>query len=175
MTDPRFPIGPLALQEQYSRDEVAALIDIIADAPAHYRTLVQDLDNEDLARTYREGAWTVRQLVHHVADLQFVHYFRIKKAVTEPDYKEPTLVDMNAWAHAADSLAAPVEDSLRIFEGVHSRYAFFARTLTDEQLAISYFHGLRKIWITQAQALAMSAWHVQHHLAHIKIALGLPV
>lgn len=172
MTDLKYPIGLFVLQETYTKEETDSFINVIASIPAEYKARVENLSDEDLLKTYREGSWNIRQLIHHVADLQFVHYLRIKKAVTEPDHKEPTLIDMNAWAGTIDSLNAPISDSLMILEGVHHRYAFFAGNLTEEQLNITYFHPVRKIWFTQKQALAMSVWHVKHHLAHIDIALG---
>jgi uncharacterized protein YktA (UPF0223 family) len=172
MIDPKYPIGLFTLQEDYTKEELDDLINVIATIPTEYKARVENLSDEDLLKTYREGSWNIRQIIHHVADLQFLHYLRIKKAVTEPDYKEPTIIDMNAWAGTVDSLNAPVSDSLMMFEGVHHRYAFFAKSLTEEQLNVSYYHSVRKIWFTQKQALAISVWHVKHHLAHIDIALG---
>ena len=171
MIDRRYPIGQMILRDDYSPVELQDMIHIIETIPAEYRTLVENLTDEELSKTYREGSWNIRQVVHHVADMQFLHYFRMKKAITEPDYKEATIIDMNAWAATADSLNAPILDSLMIFEGVHRRYAFLAETLTEEQFNIVYFHPVRKIGFNQKQALAMSVWHVQHHLAHIKLAL----
>ncbi|WP_420151689.1 YfiT family bacillithiol transferase [Spirosoma sp.] len=171
MDNRKFPIGPLKLQDSYSADERSELIRIIEASPSQYRQLVEHLSPEELTRTYREGSWTVRQLVHHVSDMQFLHYMRMKKALTEPDYKIVTLVNMDGWANTPDATEAPIEDSLRMFEGVHQRYAYLAKTLTEPMLAITYYHPVRQIYINQAQALAMSAWHVQHHLAHIRLAL----
>ncbi|MGX5857849.1 YfiT family bacillithiol transferase [Dyadobacter jiangsuensis] len=172
MTDRRYPIGPFALKEIYSDDEIREFIRVIAEIPAEYRKRVETLPDAALLKTYREGSWNIRQLIHHVADLQFVHYLRMKKAITEPDYDEVTLIDMNAWAATPDSLNVPIEASLAIFEGTHARYAYLAGTLSDEQFARRYFHPLRGFWIDQKQALAMSVWHVKHHLAHIDLALG---
>ncbi|GGB93375.1 DinB family protein [Dyadobacter sediminis] len=173
MTDRKFPIGPLVLQEDYTKEELKDFISVIANIAADYSRLVENLAEEDLVKTYREGSWNIRQLVHHVADIQFLHYMRMKKAVTEPDYKEVTLIDMNAWAETPDSFQAPVSVSLNMLHGVHYRYALFAQSLHEEQLAVTYFHPLRKIDISQKQALAMSVWHAQHHLAHIKLALNM--
>lgn len=172
MDDRKYPIGPFVAQDTYSADELAHLIRIIENSPAQYRQLVENLSPADLAKTYREGSWTVHQLVHHVADIQFVHFFRMKKALTEPDYKVITLIDMNAWAHTPDAVEAPIDDSLLLFEGVTKRYMYLAKSLTEPMLAIDYYHPVRQIMLTQAQALAMTAWHVQHHLAHIKLALA---
>ncbi|OZI05390.1 hypothetical protein BWI93_25805 [Siphonobacter sp. BAB-5385] len=171
----KFPIGPFQLKENYTEEEFQKCVEIIRTSPATYRSLVQDLSEAEMCKTYREGSWTIRQLVHHVADIQLLHYFRMKKAITEPDYAEATLIDMGGWAHTADSVSAPLEDSLLLFEGVHQRYAYLIESLTPEQLELSYFHPVRNIYFNQKQAIAISAWHVQHHLAHIELALGMRV
>jgi hypothetical protein len=172
MDDRRFPIGPFAMQETYSADERARIIDIIESSPAQYRQVVEHLSPNDLAKTYREGSWTVQQLVHHVADIQLVHYLRMKKALTEPDYKEVTLINMDGWAATADATEEPIADSLLLFDGITRRYVYLAKSLTEDQLAIAYYHPVRQFTVNQAQALAMTAWHVQHHLAHIQLALS---
>lgn len=172
MIDRQYPIGRINLKEDYSSDELAALIDVIQAAPAHYRHLVENLTDEDLTKVYREGSWNIRQLVHHVSDIALLHYFRMKKAITEPG-SDMALINMDAWAQTIDSLKMPVADSLVMFEGITTRYVFLIDTLTSEQLGVSYYHPVRQIWLTQKQAVAMSAWHVEHHLAHIRLALGV--
>ena len=173
MEDRKYPIGPFVTRDTYTADEVRQFIDIIEASPSQYRQLTENLSPTDLAKTYRKGSWTVQQLVHHVGDIQLLHYLRMKKALTEPNYTEATMIDMNGWAATADATTAPVDDSLLLLEGVHRRYAYLAKSLDEKALAITYDHPVRKIKINQAQALAMSAWHVQHHLAHIKLALSL--
>jgi len=172
LSERKFPIGPFRLEEQYTSSELEHNIDVLGAIPAEYRQLVGSLSDAELAKTYREASWNVRQLVHHVADIQYLHYFRMKKVLTEPDYKIQTLIDMNAWAMTPDSLTNPVSDSLQILDGVTARYVNLVRSLSEEQLALSYFHPLRQIWFNQKQALAMSAWHVRHHLEHIRLALS---
>ncbi|MCE7066320.1 DinB family protein [Dyadobacter sp. CY326] len=171
MTDRKYPIGPFALQEDYTKEEIGNFLEIIKTSAAKYRELVQNLEEESLSKTYREGSWNVRQLAHHVADIALLHYFRMKKAVTEPDYNDVTLINMDAWAVTSDSLEMPVADSLNILEGTNQRYFYFASGLDEEDFAKTYFHPVRKIWLNQKHALAMSVWHLQHHLAHIKLAL----
>ena len=172
MTDRQFPIGRFILQEDYSKADIEGFLDIINTSASKYRELVQGLGDEDLAKTYREGSWNIRQLIHHVADIAFLHYFRMKKAITEPDYTAPTMINMDAWAATPDSLEMPVADSLHILAGTNQRYVYFAAGLDEEKLSKAYFHAVRQIWLSQKAALAMSAWHLQHHLAHIKLALG---
>ncbi|MBE9460860.1 DinB family protein [Dyadobacter subterraneus] len=172
MTDRKFPIGPFIKREDYSKEAIESIIQGIELAPANYRELVGNLSEAELAKTYRDDSWNVRQIVHHVSDIQYIHYLRLKKALTEPENKEMILIDMNAWAATADSLSAPIEDSLQSFEGTLKRYVFLARTLTEEQLSISYYHSARQVWFTQKDALAISHWHIYHHLGHLNWALG---
>ena len=172
MDNRKYPIGPFASQDSYSNDQMGRIIDVIEASPLAYRQVVQDLSSRDLTRTYREGSWTVQQLVHHVADISLLHFLRMKQALTEPAYEVATLINMDGWANTADGIDAPISDSLNLFEGVHRRYAHLAKSLTPAMLASSYYHPTRQLQINQAQALAMSAWHVQHHLAHIKLALS---
>lgn len=172
MDNRRYPIGLFNYKETYSPEELSQFITVLETIPASYRLLVENLSAEDLAKTYREGSWTVQQLIHHVSDIQLVHFFRMKKALTEPEYEVVTLIDMDKWVQTPDAKTAPIEDSLASFDSITRRYVYLMKSLTEEQLAIKYYHPVRKIWFNQAQAMAISAWHTQHHLAHIKLALS---
>lgn len=169
----KFPIGPFIAPERISPEELEALIKTVDDAPAKYGRIAESLHDDDLGKTYREGSWNVQQLFAHVADMQMLHFFRMKKALTEKDYTEITLVNMDGWAHTEDGLNSSVPDSLAMFESITRRFAKLMRSLDQSQVAITYYHPVRKINLNQAQAIAMSAWHVSHHLAHLGIALGL--
>ena len=172
MTDRKYPIGPFVTQEHYAPAEITDLLNTIDRCVEQYQSTVSSLSPADLMKTYREGSWTVQQLVHHVADIHLVHFMRMKKALTEPDYTEITLINMDGWAATADGLDAPVADSLLMLDGINRRYLYLARSLSEPMLAMTYYHPLRQRQFSQAQALAMSAWHVQHHLAHIRLALA---
>ena len=166
----KYPIGPFTVQEHMDKDELDALIETVDSAPAKYRALTSNLSAGDLKRTYREGSWNIQQLVNHVADMQMLHFFRMKKALTEADYSA-TLVNMDGWASTADGVSSSVSDSLDMFESITKRYVYLMRSLTTEQQSISYYHAVRKATFNQKQASAMTAWHVRHHLEHIRIAL----
>ena len=172
LTRLKFPIGPFAVREDITGSELDDLISTVASAPAEYRKLTSSLTESDLVKTYRDGAWNVQQLLSHVADMQLLHFFRMKKALTETDYKELTLVNVDGWAHTPDGLTSPVEDSLNMFETITRRFVYLMRSLDEKQLEITYYHPLRKVLLSQKNAIAMSAWHVKHHLEHIRIALG---
>jgi len=167
----KFPIGPFKAPENVSKAELDELVDTIASAPAEYREITSGLSESDLMKTYREGGWNVKQLVNHVADMQLLHFFRMKKALTESDYKEITLVNIDGWAQTSDGLTSPVEDSLDMLGAIARRFIRLIRSLSEKQYEIAYYHPVRKTMLNQKQAIAMSAWHVKHHLAHIRIAL----
>lgn len=168
----KFPIGPFVAPAHVTSDELEALIKIAEDAPGKYRAIAATLTKNDLSKTYREGSWTVQQLFHHVADMEMLHFFRMKKALTENDYKEITLVSMDGWAKTYDGIHSDIEDSLNMFESIIRRHVKLMRSLTPEQQQIAYYHPVRKVMLDQKQAIAMSAWHVRHHVEHLKIALS---
>ena len=170
----KFPIGPFAARENISDAELKEMINTIAMAPEKYAGALQNLSKEDLQKTYRQGSWNVQQLVQHVADMQLLHYFRMKKALTDPEYKEVTLVNIDGWAKTSEGPESPVEDSLAMFDAITKRFVQLMRSLNAEQKEIAYFHPVRKSWLNQRNAIAMTAWHVKHHLEHIRLALGNP-
>ena len=168
----KFPIGPFVAPENISDEDFQSLINTIEEAPAKYRRIAEGLSSSDLQKTYRDGSWNVQQLFNHVADMQLLHFFRMKKALTENDYKEITLVNMDGWAATADGRLSSIEDALDMFESIGKRFVLLARSLTPQQQNITYYHPVRKIMLNQKQAVAMSAWHVRHHFEHLRIALG---
>ncbi len=170
MIDRQYPIGRVLLQADYTTDEMNEMIEKIVATSVKYRGCVENLSEEALAKTYREGSWDIRQIVHHVADIALLHFFRMKKEITEPG-SEMAVIHMDEWAKTVDAQQYPVDDSLLMLASISNRYASLIRSLTEDQLQQSYFHPVRQIRITQKQAVAMSAWHLEHHLAHIKLAL----
>ena len=168
----KFPIGTFNAGMDFSQEQLAELIKTIEEIPAKYKVVTKGLSEKDLKKTYREGAWNVQQLVNHVADMQVLHFFRMKSALTEPDYKNVTLVNIPGWATTADGLTSPVADSIELMEGINKRFVFLIKSLNEQQLDVTYFHPLRKETFNQRRAIALTAWHVQHHLEHIKIALA---
>ena len=169
--DLKFPIGPFIKKVEYTSDELGLLVLDISDTLIAYKKHVDVLSGDDLLRTYRPGSWNVRQLVHHVADIQLLHFLRMKKAITEPEYNEVTLINMDGWANTLDGSTAPVQDSILMLEGITNRYIYLVKSLSEEQLRIQYYHPVKEFYISQVQAVAMSAWHMKHHLAHIELAL----
>ncbi|UWX65681.1 putative metal-dependent hydrolase [Deinococcus rubellus] len=137
----------------------------IAALPAELRAAVADLNEAQLDVPYREGGWTVRQLVHHIADSHLNAYTRLKLALTE---KRPTIkpYDESEWARLADS-ALPVEVSLKLLDNLHQRWATVLESLSEAQWARSFVHPGSGKNFTLAQAALLYGWHGQHHTAHI--------
>ena len=166
MTDSRFPIGPFVSRTELNPDERRELIDQIAAAPSRLREAVRGLDDAQLDTPYREGGWTLRQVVHHVPDSHLNAYTRVKLALTE---ETPTIrpYDEALWAELSDVQATPVETSLTLLESLHQRWVALLRSLRDEDFARTFRHpdhaGTQTIdWI-----VALYAWHGRHHAAHV--------
>jgi uncharacterized damage-inducible protein DinB len=168
VADPRYPIGRWAAPDS-SPATAARLIDAIAGAPAALRAAVAGLDATQLDTPYRDGGWTVRQLVHHVADSHMNAYVRCKKAFTEPG-APITAYEEALWADTADARLAP-EVSLALLDALHERWAAFLRALSPDQLALTYRHP-EMGEVPLRTALAIYAWHGAHHTAHVTVLRG---
>lgn len=166
--DVRFPIGQLHVPENVTLKNVQEWLNQIETYETRLRETVSSLNTEELSKTYREGAWNVHQLVHHITDSQLNMYQRLKLALTDDN---PTVPAFNEekWAVQPDT-NLPVQISLKILEGINERITALGQTLTEDQLARFFTHQTNGK-ITVAQKLAKLAWHEEHHLAHIKIAL----
>jgi uncharacterized damage-inducible protein DinB len=166
MEDPRYPIGRFRYSAKLDPESRARCIAEIAAAPGHLRAAVADLMPTQLDTRYREGGWTVRQVVHHVPDSHLNAYTRFKLALTE---NEPTIkpYDEARWAELADVRAAPVETSLTLLECLHRRWVLLLRELTAADLSRRFKHPEQGRSIELDEVLAMYAWHGRHHVAQI--------
>jgi hypothetical protein len=172
MTDPRqYPIGLWNGRTEFSPSEIAERIGLLRELPRQYRQLTEHLTDTDLQRTYRPGSWTVRQLVHHVADTHQWHYFRIKHALTQPDTTTGILSPVGLWAIQPDGHDAPIGSSLMILEGLHDRLAYLFENLAETDWQRAYYHPFRQVDVPLPAALDMVIWHAQHHFAHVRLAL----
>ncbi len=140
-------------------------IDEIAAAPANLRAAVAGMTEKQLNTPYREGGWTVRQVVHHVPDSHLNSYVRFKLALTEDEPVVKTY-DESRWAELRDSAVTPIETSLAMLEALHDRWVRLLKSLDDSAFARAFQHpelGLVRL----EQNLALYAWHGRHHVAHI--------
>ena len=162
----QYPIGRFDKPRDPSPADVAGWIEELAAAPAALRAAVAGLTAAQLDTPYREGGWTLRQVVHHVADSHINGYVRIRLALTE---ETPTVrgYDQPAWGELADARREPVETSLALLDGLHARIVALARTLTPDELKRGYVFPDRPRTMAVDTTLAMYAWHSQHHTAHV--------
>ncbi|MDF1504058.1 YfiT family bacillithiol transferase [Roseisolibacter sp. H3M3-2] len=166
MTDDslRYPIGHWSVPSTTDAATLAGLVDAIAEAPARLRAAVAGLSDAQLDTPYRDGGWTVRQVVHHVADSHANAYIRVKKALTEPG--APIVAYEEArWAELPDS-RLPIDVSLALLDALHVRWVTNLRAATPDDLVKTYRHPeLGEVPLTSA--MAMYAWHGRHHTAHV--------
>ena len=167
--DVKFPIGQLQVPEHVTAEHTQEWLREIGSYALRLREAVDGLSDAELGGTYREGSWTVRQLVHHIADSQLTLYQRLKLALTEDN---PTVLSFaeEQWATLPDN-DLPVESSIRILEGLNERIVALGQHLTEQQLKRVFTHQTEGE-VSVASTLAKLRWHEEHHLAHIKIALG---
>jgi len=141
-------------------------IEALKALPTALREVVHGLSEEQLDTPYRDGGWTARQVVHHVADSHMHAYIRMRKIVAE-DHPTIQPYDQNVWAAMADSVAGPIEPSLVILMGLHARWAMFLEQLPDEAWTRTALHPERGE-VTLASMLATYAGHGTKHCGHIR-------
>ena len=163
--DIRYPVGKWIRQPSVDAAACAALIDQVASAPAALATAVKGLSDAQLDTPYRDGGWTPRQIVHHIADSHMNAYVRFKLGVTE-DHPTIKPYDEKSWAETIDSRTAPVEVSLNVIAGVHARWVQFLQSLDGVALSRTIQHPERGS-MALTDLLQLYAWHGRHHTAHI--------
>jgi hypothetical protein len=165
MDDLRYPIGRFRPQPEYSPAEVVELVDQLAAAPALLRDAVRGLNEAQLDTPYREGGWTVAQVVHHLPDSHLHSYARFRFALTE---ERPTIKPYNeqSWAELVDARSTSVDVSLRLLEALHERWVVLLRSLQPTDWLRDYVHPERGVWPLD-RTLGLYAWHGRHHAAHI--------
>jgi uncharacterized damage-inducible protein DinB len=164
MDAPQNPAGPFVPEDGYDRPRRAEFIAVIDRAPAAVRQAVAGLSDGRLDTRYRN--WTVRQIVHHLADSHVNSYVRFKWALTE---ERPTIktYDEGWWAALEDSRAGDVAAPLALLAGLHARWVQLLRAMTEEQFARSFFHPETGQSVSLNAALCYYAWHCRHHTAQI--------
>jgi uncharacterized damage-inducible protein DinB len=162
--DLRYPIGRLERKSSLDSAERRAAIEAIAVAPAALRAAVRGLTDAQLDTPYRPDGWTVRQLVHHVADSHMNAFTRFRLALTE---ENPTIKPYNeaSWAVLPDA-ALPIEVSLQLLERLHERMVHMLRATPESQFQRPLTHPENGP-MTMDSLLTVYAWHGRHHTAHV--------
>lgn len=165
-TDSRYPIGRFAYDGDTSRAAIDRSIADIASLPSLLCAAVDGLNEEQLGVPYRDGGWSSREVVHHVADSHMNAYVRYKFALTED---APTIkpYDEADWAKLADVKNVPIGVSLNLLEALHTRWVALLRSMPDADFERTYIHPEQKSPVPLRTVAALYAWHGRHHTAHI--------
>ena len=161
----RYPIGRFDRNIIVTKDMRREFINTIASLPVQLKKEVENLTQQQLDTPYREGGWTVRQVIHHIPDSHLNAYIRFKLALTEDNPAIKTYKE-NLWAELKDTFQTPIEIPLTLLESLHIKWVVLLNSITDEQFERTCFHPE---WeeISLSKLLALYAWHSKHHLAHI--------
>jgi hypothetical protein len=162
----RFPVGRFEPQPSYAARDVAELLQRFELAPRRLDVVVRGLSATQLDTPYRPGGWSARQVVHHLADSVLNGSARFRWALTE---EEPTIkpYDENGWSALADARTAPIEPSVAMFEAATRRLVLLFKTFGAKEWGRRYYHPESKRHWRLDEALALYAWHHEHHVAHI--------
>jgi hypothetical protein len=164
-SDPRFPIGEFAPPATIGPQQIHGYLATLAALPENMRSAVDGLSRVQIDTPYREGGWTIRQLLHHVADSHINAYCRTRLALTE-DWPEVKAYDEKLWAELHDARVLPVEISLELLEPLHRRWVALFESLQPADWQRGYVHS-ENGRTTLAEAAAQYDWHCRHHVAHI--------
>jgi hypothetical protein len=163
--DPRYPIGKFSFDGALTEPQKSQHLEDIEQTPARLRAAVQGLSEAQLDTPYRDGGWTVRQVVHHVPDSHVNSYVRFKLALTED---EPTIRPYmeNLWAELPEAKTAPIELSLSLLESLHKRWMLALRGIKPDEWKRNLRHPEMGL-LSLEKTLALYSWHGRHHVAHI--------
>jgi hypothetical protein len=165
----KYPTGKFRRPESFSAQDIKEAIKVIQEFPAMLSKEVWFLDDENLKYMHRPEGWTIRQIVHHCADSHMNAFIRTKLALTE---ENPTIKPYNeaAWAKMADYNETPIDLSLRILDGLHSRWVTMLMHIKAVDLDRTIFHPEYQRQMKLVDIIFLYSWHCGHHIAHIKNA-----
>lgn len=163
----KYPIGNIKFPEIVSKELLEEWILDLENLPTNLIELVKDLSAEQLDEPYRPGGWTVRQLIHHIADSHHHSYTRFKWALSE-DKPLIKAYEEKDWSELFDAKTAPIKLSLHYLSALHAKLVYLLRGLSSDDLKKSYMHPEGNVEVTVLENIYKYAWHSNHHYAHIK-------
>lgn len=168
----RYPAGPFIKPTTINSEDIKKWIHTIHIFPRYLSREVESLTKHQLVWRYRPKGWTIQQLVHHCADSHMNSVIRFKLALTED---EPAIkaYEESEWADLPDTVDAPIGWSLDLLTVLHQRWTFLLGNLSKKDLKKKYYHPANKSYFSLDEAIALYAWHCEHHLEHIRQAKSL--
>ena len=167
LTQLKYPIGQFKCPEQITEAHVETWIDVLESFPLRLASLVLSLEDNQLDTPYRPEGWTIRQVVHHVADSHHHSYIRFKWALTEA---KPVIKYYyeHLWAELPDAKYAPIKMSLDHLSAVHNKLVYLLKNLNEEDLNKSFIHPEHNEEVVLKKNIGIYAWHCNHHYSHIE-------
>jgi hypothetical protein len=171
MTDEqlKYPIGKFVPPISYTSEDLRNWLGDIKSFPGKLRQAIINLNDAQLDTPYRPGGWTIRQVIHHLADSHMNSLIRFKWTLTEENTTIKAYNQAN-WASLPD-YRLPVESSLKILDGVHQHLVALLESFTETEWSLSFTHPETGAQVPLKRNLALYAWHGKHHLAHITNAM----
>jgi hypothetical protein len=166
----KFPIGPFICPKDITKTDLDLWIDTLEQFPKKLEQLVSDLSNLQLDTPYRPEGWTVRQVIHHLADSHHHSYIRFKWALTE-DKPIIKYYYEALWAELNDAKSAPIHLSLNHLKAVHAKLVYVLKRLDETELNKSFIHPEHNEEVVLKKNIGIYAWHCNHHYAHIETLL----
>ena len=163
----KYPIGKPEIPSEILTEHIENWIQVIEDFPDRLQKLVSNLNQDQLDTPYRDGGWTIRQVVHHCADSHHNSYTRFKWTLTE-DKPVIKAYYEERWAELPDSKDGPIELSLNSLKALHSKWVYFLKLLKPEDLEQYFIHPDENEKVTLMENIGIYAWHCNHHFAHIE-------
>ena len=163
----KYPIGTFDCPNTITQEQIESWISILEHFPSRLERLVKDLTNKQLDTPYRREGWTVRQVVHHLADSHHHSYTRFKWALTE---EKPVIKAYNekSWAELPDAKTAPIEMSLNHLKAIHYKLVYLLKSISFDHLNKCFIHPETNEEVVLKQNIGIYEWHSNHHYAHIE-------
>ena len=166
MISDRYPIGPFVVPNEISENDIQDWIKTIERLPSRIKASIDGWTDAQLDTPYREGGWTVRQLIHHISDSHMNSLMRFKLGLTEHNPKIKTY-DQDAWSSLPDYALLPASTSLAMLEAIHLKMVSLFKNMSQDDFKRTIFHPEMNKSISLEKLLALYNWHSNHHLSHI--------
>lgn len=167
-----YPIGKFKAPTEFTDEIITKLIQDIRILPDHLKAVSKKINKKKkLQYSYRDGGWSIEQIIHHIADSHMNAFIRFKLALTE---NNPTIkpYDENLWAETAD-IQLPVKVSIKLLKALHTKWTVLLENMDKNDFKRTYYHPGYNTTSTMQQVLALYAWHGKHHVAQIEVALKI--
>ena len=163
----KYPIGHFECPKDISKDDIEIWIKVLETLPERLSNLVNNFSEDQLNTPYRKDGWTVRQVIHHMADSHHHSYTRFKWALTE---NRPLIkvYEEKKWSELIDARTAPISLSLSYLTALHAKLVYLLTRLSAEDLKVSYIHPDGNVNVSVEENIGKYAWHSNHHFAHIE-------